>query len=341
MKIKDIKLKKNHNKADPVIIENLKRSIEINGLLHPILIQKDGYLISGFQRLEALKMLGTEKLEKSHFRIIHKKGLEAELASLDENLIRKQMSWQEEAIALARRKEIYEKLFPETKRGGDRRPEVLKQKENSSFCSDTASKLGLHERTLRQKVELAKFIETYPELKGCQTAAEARFKYKKKIHEDSLKKEVNNNVIDSSVFKGDCLEGIKSLKNNSVSCLCTDPPYGIDYKAKRRGAGVIANDDEKAFPLLENMLREIKPKLKRNASIYIFCPWKTVDQFKQIIEKFFEVKNILIWKKNVHGIGDLSTWADIYEMCIYSSPGKHQTIGERPVNVLEFDRNKV
>ena len=66
---------------------------------------------------------------------------------------------------------------------------------------------------------------------------------------------------------------------------------------------------------------------------------QTVDIFKQILEKHFQVKNILVWKKNNHGIGDLKVWADIYELIIYATPGNHQVLGKRPVNVLEFDRN--
>ena len=31
-------------------------------------------------------------------------------------------------------------------------------------------------------------------------------------------------------FKGDCLEIIKDIEDNSVNLLLTDPPYGIDYQ---------------------------------------------------------------------------------------------------------------
>lgn len=339
MKISKIKFKDSDFPVCSVTINELKKSIKETGLLHPILIQNDGKLVAGRQRLEALKELGYSDLKKEQFRVIHHKGLRAELASLDEDLVRKQLSWQQEALALARRKEIYEKLYPETKRGGDRSPEALEQRERPSFCSDTAAKMGLHERTLRQKVELAKMMEEYGDLKECTTAAEARFRYKKRQHEDQRKANSKEVVNLENVFHGDCIEGIKALKDGSVACVLTDPPYGIDYVAKARQHGPIANDNEDAFPLLDKALEELKPKLKKEACLYIFCPWKTVDLFKQIIEKHYEVRNILVWKKNLHGIGDLNSWADIYELIIYATPGRHQVIGTRPVNVLSYDRS--
>ena len=71
---------------------------------------------------------------------------EAELIQIDENLIRANLSDAERILHVARRKELYEKLHPETKHGGDRRSAGARsssQNENlKAFVADIAVKTG-------------------------------------------------------------------------------------------------------------------------------------------------------------------------------------------------------
>ena len=36
------------------------------------------------------------------------------------------------------------------------------------------------------------------------------------------------------LLKGDCLDLLRQLPDNSVNLVLTDPPYGIDYQSSRR-----------------------------------------------------------------------------------------------------------
>ena len=74
---------------------------------------------------------------------------------------------------LLRRKEIYETLHPETKRGGDRKSEEIKRTKcpfdpAKSFVDDTADKLGVNPRTVRRQIQTAKNLtpETKEIIKG-------------------------------------------------------------------------------------------------------------------------------------------------------------------------------
>ena len=77
-------------------IEALAKSIESNGLLHPIVVKPDGTLISGHRRLDAVRMLGWEDVPA---RVVDVPDLLA--AERDENSVRKDFT-PTEAVAIGR-----------------------------------------------------------------------------------------------------------------------------------------------------------------------------------------------------------------------------------------------
>lgn len=143
----------------PVHVELLTRSIREIGLLQPISIRKvDGgfEVIAGLHRLEAFKALGRATIPAI---VRDDDDLRAELALIDENLIRNDYSPAERASAIARRKAIYEALHPETKLGGAgrARPKQVRQfgepipEEAERFTEATAKAVGHSERTIQRE----------------------------------------------------------------------------------------------------------------------------------------------------------------------------------------------
>lgn len=85
-------------------IQPLKDSIEnLGGLIHPITIDKEKNLIAGYHRYMACKDLGWSTIP------VYIVDIDKELAEIDENLIRSNLSTLETAQQLLKRKEIYEK----------------------------------------------------------------------------------------------------------------------------------------------------------------------------------------------------------------------------------------
>ena len=104
-------------------IVELAESIRESGLLHPIAVTPDGkgfQLVAGAHRLEAFRRLRVHDRISALLLDIHNAD-SAALAEIDENLIRADLSAAETAAHHAKRKEIYERLHPETKHGGDRK----------------------------------------------------------------------------------------------------------------------------------------------------------------------------------------------------------------------------
>ena len=148
---------------------------------------------------------------------------------------------------------------------------------------------------------------------------------------------------DSNLIMGDCLDEISKLADNSIDMLCTDPPYGIDFQSKHRVAtprfDKLSGDKSQALLLLDDMLRVSEPKLKPNSHIYIFTSWKVLGEFKEIVSKYFNIKNVLVWKKNNWSMGDLEgAYAQQYEMIIFAEKGRRHLNGDRNTDILEFDR---
>ncbi len=141
---------------------------------------------------------------------------------------------------------------------------------------------------------------------------------------------------------GDCLKEIPKLDDEIIDCVVIDPPYGMNYQSNHRKEKYdkISNDDEKAFKLLDESLKLLEEKMKKNSHIYTFTSWKVIDKVKPIIEKHFTLKNCLVWNKNNWSAGDLEgNYAEKYELIIFATKGKRKLYcDKRPLNVLDFAR---
>lgn len=143
----------------------------------------------------------------------------------------------------------------------------------------------------------------------------------------------------NKVFCEDCFEGTKRLQDKSIDMLLTDIPFGMGFQSNHRKEKhiKIANDDNiNWFP---DWIKEIDRVCKDDAHLYIFCSHHNVDVFKQEIQKYRKVKNILIWEKNNTGMGDLyGDYAPKYEMILFCSNGNKKLNGGRDSNIIKANK---
>lgn len=143
--ISEIKVNPGQREVRTEDIWELADSISEVGLRNPVTVDCSHPLIAGLHRLEAVKLLGWTEIECT---VNGLEGLQAELAEIDENFVRADLSLVDDGNLLLRRKEIYETLHPETRNGGDRRSEKIRSAKCASdsaksFVGDTAEKLGV------------------------------------------------------------------------------------------------------------------------------------------------------------------------------------------------------
>lgn len=179
--ISEITVNPGRRELDLDDVKELADSIRELGLLHPIIVDKKHTLIAGLHRLEAVKLLEWTEIECT---VSSLEGLKAELAEIDENVVRSDLSTVEFGELLLRRKEIYETLHPETKYRVSQAIGMNRAIGNNvgekfsstskSFVQDTAEKLGVTPRIVARQMQTAKNLTN--EAKKIIKDAEPRIK---------------------------------------------------------------------------------------------------------------------------------------------------------------------
>lgn len=138
------------------VVAALAESVEQIGLINPIRVREDGAsyeVVAGSHRFAACDLAGLHEIPCI---VVTDNDLHAELAMIDENLCRAELSPSERAQQTARRKTLYESLHPETKHGATlENPQVAKfaTRETERFTSDTAKATGKSERAVQLDAE--------------------------------------------------------------------------------------------------------------------------------------------------------------------------------------------
>lgn len=147
----------------------------------------------------------------------------------------------------------------------------------------------------------------------------------------------------NTIYNEDCIEGMKNIESNSIDLIVTDPPYLVKYKTGRRKdkshkfTKEILNDDNEQ--LLKDYIAECYRIMKDDTAMYMFCSSNKVDFFKQELEQYFTIKNMIIWVKNNHTAGDLqSAFGRKYEIVFLVNKGRSKFNGTRLTDVWEFKR---
>ena len=162
MAIDEIIVRPGRRKAGVYDVRELAESMKALGLLNPVTVSANRVLIAGLHRLEAAKSLGWTEIECN---VSDLDETRAELAEIDENYVRCNLSAMEKADLMKRRKTLYESLYPETRAGAAQAAGMNRAKGNNvsctvqpttkSFLDDTAEKLGVHRSAVARMVQIA------------------------------------------------------------------------------------------------------------------------------------------------------------------------------------------
>jgi len=157
------------------------------------------------------------------------------------------------------------------------------------------------------------------------------------------------------LIKGDCLEYMATMADNSVDLIVTEQPYLVDYKTGRRNgkndafevdrvydethkfATTIDGDDDPE--LISNYIKECYRIMKDDTAMYMFCNSNKAAYFINELEKLFTMRNIIVWVKNNHTAGDLvHAFGKKHEFIILVNKGNAKIRGTRIQDVWEYDK---
>lgn len=260
---------------DPTALQELKNSIEDTGLMHPPVLRREGVewvLVAGERRLRAIREIWelggdfrcdgdlytpAESLvpfinlgDLSHF--------EAEEAELDENLKRRDLTWQEHAAAVARLHALRtaQKRTPlvvEPTLDAEGKPVFPFPKPKAQTVADTALEVtgradGYYQDSIRKEILVAKHLDN-PAVAKAKTADEA-FKILKKQEQSRSNLALAELVGETftadvhKLFNVNCLEFMGAVvtgpEEDKFDVIVTDPPYGMGADSFGDGGGKLS-----------------------------------------------------------------------------------------------------
>ncbi|MEA5595654.1 ParB N-terminal domain-containing protein [Rivularia sp. UHCC 0363] len=160
--IEKIKFGNNRRPINGQKVEQLKESIQLNGLLNPIAVDQNFNLIAGLHRLTACKLLGYKEIKCNI--VTYDSEENARLAEIDENLIRNELEPLERGKLVLEREKILIKLGMRAKAGDNQY--TLKTVENGSeiisppakTTQQLAKQAGYSERSWQHDKQIARDI---------------------------------------------------------------------------------------------------------------------------------------------------------------------------------------
>jgi DNA modification methylase len=108
-------------------------------------------------------------------------------------------------------------------------------------------------------------------------------------------------------YKGDCLDLVEELKDNSIDCVITSPPYFNSLKKYQRGTGYhYTQDIGEPLYLIYDICEALKPKIKDEAALCInlgysygetgvMRPFDIINRIRTKLGYF--VSDLIVWHK--------------------------------------------
>ena len=336
-------------------LNELGESIKRIGLLHPIVLRYesceptigetdvhdgDWILVSGERRLRALSDIyalgGTIRYDSSdvpagevpYVDLGELDELAREEAELDENIKRKDLTWQEKAQASARLSAL---------RGRQAGVAGLPPPPIAVIAEEVrGSSKGVHQELTRREIIVAKHLDD-PEVKGAKDVDEA-FKILRR-KEDTAKRVLHAAEVGKTysaetahtVLNEDSLLWMSAAEAEQFDVICTDPIYGIgadefgDSGGRATGAHFYEDSYEKWKADITTLAREGFRITKTKAHLYAFCDITRFEEFKAILAAagWSPFRTPIIWHKPN---GNRTPWVDSgpqrkYELILYAKKG--------------------
>lgn len=304
MKRADVVIKADRQRRvfDPDFMSELQQGIQAKGLLHaPVMREEDGklVLVAGESRLRAIDDLWMLGGQLKFNNVLIPEGmipyvtlgeltpLQAEEAELEENIRRKDLTWQESSAATAKLHRI--------------RSMQAQAEGRAHTVADTAMEIkgrtgGSYQEAIRKELIVAKHIATNPEVAKAKDTNEAyKIIKKQELQQKNVELAVSvGATYSASIHEAhnvNCLHWMATCPEQTFDVILTDPPYGMGADTfGDGGGGRLANnehhykDDYDGWKALMQAWCPLSYRVaKAQAHAYVFCD----------IDNFHELKDMM------------------------------------------------
>ncbi|MDX1596095.1 MAG: site-specific DNA-methyltransferase [Nitrosopumilaceae archaeon] len=130
----------------------------------------------------------------------------------------------------------------------------------------------------------------------------------------------------NKIYNSDCIAGMKNIPKNKIDLVITDPPFAIDFKAKkanynRTASRVMSGYNEiKAkdyYDFTYKWMSEVYRILKQSGSMYVFSGWNNLKDILTALDEIgFVTINHIIWKYQF-GVVTKKKFVTSHYHCLY------------------------
>ncbi len=295
-------------------LESLADSITDFGLLHAIVVEKDGKtLVAGERRLRAMKVLwkkdllynyNGEEIKKHFLPVVNLVELTVNQyreAELDENLRRLNLTWKEKSTAVA---ELHNLRTEEDLAKGIIHTKLETAEELISLNPDDIRLPTTVLQDVKDDLLVATFTDD-PEVGKARTRKEAiKLIYKKldKEHKEALAREFEVSKLSTphNLIQGDLFEELPKIDAETFSCIIADPPYGINadtFVNQAADRHTYKDTPDYSNAVCIAIAKEGYRIATRKAHLYLFCDINRFTLMKRLVsEEGWDVWNTpLIW----------------------------------------------
>ena len=343
-------------------IKNLATSISTHGLFHAPVVLADGEtLVAGERRLRAIYNLYEDEIKFSYneteielgyipvVKITTSSERDVREAELSENIDRVNLSWREKSSAV----EELHRLRDDEKQAttGKRQAKIETAKE--IYPKD------VDDRTIEAKLTdvskdliVAQFMDD-PEVAKAKDRSEALKIVTKKLEakrriELGREFDLSKGSGSHQIILGDVFEELPKVEENQISCIITDPPYGIGadtFRNQSASKHSYKDDAEYGDAVAAFILEEGYRLTKKRAHLYMFVDVNKFLIWKSIAEEFnwYVWPKPLIWFKGVNsGIAPRPNHGprNTYEAIMYCIKGDKEVKIKNSIDLINIPHER-
>lgn len=136
-------------------------------------------------------------------------------------------------------------------------------------------------------------------------------------------------ILDRTIV-GDTFKTLSFLPREFVDLLIVDPPYNIDKDFNGKKFKKTTDDLYEAYT--ERWVQLIRVLLKKDASLYVCCDWKSSLVIGRVLQKYFHIQNRITWQRE-KGRGALNNWKNGMEDIWFATNSKSYTFNVENIKV--------